>query len=193
MKVSAVIGHGKPSKEKFENPKLLNPADSNWIPWIKRHMTLAGIFTVAPDLPDPTNPIYEDWRDELDRYDVLDARKILIGYSVSAYVFLRMMSERPYEKVGKLVLPAPWLDPNGNYGGLGKFEIDPKTVERCIGGLTVLFDPGDDQQCLDSVEIIKKALPRAKYRELPGLGHFLVDGEHMTSPEFPELLEEVLS
>jgi hypothetical protein len=77
---NALIVHGKPSREKFKDPTKLDPSDSNWIPWVKRQMTLRNIFTVAIDMPRPYEPSYPAWQKEFERHDVTP-RTSLIGLS----------------------------------------------------------------------------------------------------------------
>lgn len=186
---NAILVHGKPSQKKFENPELLDPSDSNWLPWAKRQLTLRGIFAVAPDMPKPYQPVYEDWVREFERHDVHE-ETILVGHSAGAGFLVRWMNQRSEVTVAKLVLVAPWLDPNRKYGDLFDFEIDPRLAERCLGGMAIFYSSQDDEQARRSTELLISTIEIAKAIDIPAYGHFLLNNT-MTSMEFPELLDEI--
>jgi hypothetical protein len=164
---NALLVPGKPTEQRFKSAKELDPSDSNWLPWVKRRLTLRNIFAVAVDMPRPHKPDY------------------------GAGFLLRWLSENPDINIYKSALVAPWTDPNRKYGDFGDFEIDPNITERCIGGLAVLYDPQDDPQTLASMKIIREKLPEADVYAMAGFGHFMI-GNDMKGPEFPELVELVL-
>lgn len=185
-----IIVHGKPSREKYEASDT-DPSDSHWIPWAKHKMNVAGIYTVAPDMPEPYNPKYPAWERAFDRTEPWYLGTTLVGISMGAGFLLRYFSEYQKLKPEKLVLVAPFLDLKGKYGDFNDFEIDPNLVERCAGGLAVFYSSKDDEQALASLEVIRTQLPEAKYMDIPHYGHFML-GNTMETVEFPELLPEVL-
>lgn len=187
---NAILVHGKPNRARYEAPGSLDPSDSHWIPWAKHLLNVAGIRSNAPDMPSPCEPDYPDWFREFNRYDV-NEKTILVGLSAGAGFLLRYLSENDDVVVDKLLLVAPWIDPDRNYGDFGEFVIDPTMQERCVGGIAVFYSSEDDDQVTRSLEMVRAALPRARYRDIPRYGHFML-GNKMTSPEFPELLEELL-
>jgi uncharacterized protein len=187
---NAIIVHGKPPQAKFENPELLDPSDSNWLPWAKRQLTLRGIFAVVPDMPKPYDPIYEDWAQEFERHDVTE-ETILIGHSAGAGFLVRWMSEHNKQAVRSLILVAPWIDPNKKYGDFARMDaIDPTIPSRCMGSMAIFFSSLDDGQAQASHELLVNSFPGVKNIDIPEYGHFMV-GNNMTSVEFPELLEEL--
>jgi predicted alpha/beta hydrolase family esterase len=186
----AIIVHGKPSREKYEASPT-DPSDSHWIPWAKHQMNIAGVATVAPDMPVPYSPDYAAWEAEFDRQQPWKNSPTLIGLSAGASFLLRYMSENSKLEFDKLVLVAPWLDLTGKYGDFSKFRIDTAIPERCIGGLAVFHSSQDDQQALASLDLIQRALPEGDYTDIPGNGHYML-GNTMQTTEFPELLAAVL-
>ncbi|MBA3758649.1 alpha/beta hydrolase [Candidatus Saccharibacteria bacterium] len=187
---NAIIVHGKPSREKYESSET-DPSDSHWIPWAKHQLNIAGIRTVAPDMPVPYYPDYREWEIELDRHKPWQPETSLIGLSAGASLVLRYSSEYEKLRYDKIILVAPWLDIASKYGDFGNFEIDPHLSERCIGGLAVFYSSKDDDQALASLEVIQAALPNAKYIDIPGYGHYMT-GNKMETNEFPELIAEML-
>jgi predicted alpha/beta hydrolase family esterase len=187
---NALLVPGKPSEQRFKSAKELDPSDSNWIPWVKRRLTLRNIFAVAVDVPRPHKPDYEAWRKEFERHEV-GVTTTLIGHSAGAGFLLRWLSENPDVNVYKTALVAPWTDPNRKYRDFGDFEIDSNITERCIGGVAVLYDPQDDPQTLASLKTVREKLPEADVYAMAGFGHFMI-GNNMKGPEFPELVELVL-
>lgn len=188
---NAIIVHGKPSLETYRHPANLDPSDSNWLPWMKRQLTLRGIFAVAPDMPEPFFPKYPLWKREFERHDVT-AQTILIGHSAGAGFLLRWMSENPDVSVRKLALVAPWLDPNNKYGDFMDFKISGNLPERVAGRIAVFYSSQDDEQAIESVEMVAREIPQAHLINIPRYGHFMI-GNAMKNPVFPELLDEIVS
>lgn len=57
---NVVITHGKPTKERYEDPSLPKPHQTNWFPWAKDQLEGRGIPTDVPALPKPYYPVYPD-------------------------------------------------------------------------------------------------------------------------------------
>lgn len=170
--------------------ELLDPSDSNWIPWVKHQLTRRKIFAVAVDMPKPYEPDYALWRREFERHDITH-RTSLVGHSAGGAFLLRWLGENPNVKVYKTAIVAPWLDPNKKYGDFCDFEIDTEITRRCLGGLAILYDPNDDIEAQRSAATLRKVFPERAMFPMPGFGHFMV-GNKMYKPEFPELLDKVL-
>jgi predicted alpha/beta hydrolase family esterase len=118
---------------------------------------------------------------------------MLIGHSCGAGFIVRWLSERTDSKVDKVVLVAPWLNPEDNprseTGDFFHFAIDPKLIDR-TNGITIFHSDNDKPTILKSVQIIRDTIPSVKYRQFPGYGHFCE--EDMGTTHFPALLEEIL-
>ena len=187
---NAIILHGKPSKEKFENPDLLDPSDSNWIPWVKHQLTIRGYKAVAPDLPRPYAPEYDAWKKEFERHDV-GPDTSLIGHSAGAGFLLKWLSNNPNAPTSaRLILVAPWIDPNRKYGYEFICHWRGDLLSK-IGQITVFHSSNDDDQARRSLDTIRDHImpDNAVYRDIPAYGHFLTENT-MIGPEFPEILEE---
>jgi predicted alpha/beta hydrolase family esterase len=185
---TAIIIHGYYSKEEFFDIK--NPASSNdhWIPWLQRQLLLNGIETQTPEMPGFYEPNYEKWKDLLDKFEP-NENTILVGHSCGGGFILRWLSENN-KKVGKVILVAPWLDPNK--------QIDPSFFDFKMNSNLVLntkelilfYSKDDFSEVIESVNFIKSILKDIKIKEFENKGHFVL--KSLNSKEFPELLDTIL-
>ncbi|CAN5633321.1 hypothetical protein BH23PAT2_BH23PAT2_05460 [soil metagenome] len=184
---NAIILHGQPTKKRYCD--LTFPASSNyyWIPWLQKQLISKGIHTATPDVPNNWHPDLATWRKEFERYDVT-SETILVGHSCGGGFLVRWLSEHPEVKPKKVVLAAPWLNPKRleETGDFFEFLIDKRLADRTE--LIIVYSDDDTPQILDTVTVLKEALPSATYKELHGMKHFYDDSRM----EFPELLEVIV-
>jgi predicted alpha/beta hydrolase family esterase len=179
--------HGKPTRERYENPEIPKPHKANWFAWVRHELERDGYATVGtPVFPEPDSPNYEVWKEVFDRYDI-DSRTSIVGHSAGAEFALRIMSERTAMRLSQLVLVAPWSDVNGKYGNFSKYEINP-TIARRIGRITIFNSLDDSKSIQDNVDRLRNILPEAHYEEFTNYGHFMV-GNNMETVAFPELID----
>ncbi len=186
---NAFLIHGKPSKEKYQDLGQPRPAVDHYHPWVARELAKRGITTYMPTLPRAYDPSYEESVAAILSLP-LNSETLVVGRSLGAGVMLRLMSERNDIVLSKLIFVAPWTDPLRNYGRLFDFELDPSIPDRIKNGITVFYSSKDDAQSLKSLEAIRETIPKAKYRDIPEYGHYMI-GNTMESPAFPELFEEI--
>lgn len=185
----AVILHGKPTRERYENPEIPKPHKANWFPWIKSELFKVGIEASVPPLPLPYHPVFKDWKETFEKEKV-DEQTGLVGHSAGAEFLLRWLSENEDARAERLVLVAPYRDYLGKYGDFSKYELDKGLASR-IGKLTIINSLDDDEPIQRRTQELVKTFPEAKYIELDGYGHFRI-GHNMTSPELPVLLDELV-
>lgn len=186
---NAILLHGKPKQEKFENPDLLDPSDSHWIPWAKHQLTIHGYFAVAPDLPKPYAPKYSDWEREFERHDINDSTTI-IAHSAGAGFILKWLNTHGAARIEKLVMVAPWLDPHRKYRP--EFDFAARSnLNRRIGSVIVFYSSLDDEQALASMEMVYREMPNARYIDIPENGHYML-GNRMETVEFDRLIDEII-
>lgn len=185
---NAIIIHGMPYKEEFFDANLPISSERHWLPWLRKELIARGINAVTPEMPIPYNPEYEAWKNVFETYP-LTKETILVGHSCGAGFIIRYLSENNV-KVGKVVLVAPWLDPERSLDtGMFDFTIDIDLLSKA--GSTVIFSSTDDMEDVKaSVEILKKEIPSIRIVEFKEYGHFCV--EDMGTDVFPELLKEIL-
>lgn len=183
---------GRPDKEQYYDPTSPSNSNNHWFTWLTQQLMIHDIFTVALEIPTPWQPRYEIWKKELERFDI-SPETILVGHSCGGGFIVRWLSENKDKKVSKVVLVAPWLNPENNprseTADFFDFEINPDLVNQ-TDGITI-FKSDNDKPTIDkSVEIIREKVKGIKYREFHAYGHFRIDD--MKTEVFPELLEEIL-
>jgi predicted alpha/beta hydrolase family esterase len=101
---------------------------------------------------------------------------------------VRWLSENQNIRCRKVILVAPWIDPEREFDTTDffDFEIDPKIAVR-VKKFVVYSSTNDDNRIQASIKIIRKEIPDHTYREFENVGHFASFKNH----EFPELLEEL--
>ena len=151
---NAIIIHGMPDREEYYD--VNRPASSNchWLPWIQKQLLLKDIVAQAPEMPVPYNPEYSAWKNILERFP-LNEDTILVGHSCGGGFIVRYLSQNNI-KVGKVVLVAPWVDPD-NFLNTGMFDfvIDPEIVSK-TNGITIFESTNDMDEVQKSIEIIKQ-------------------------------------
>jgi predicted alpha/beta hydrolase family esterase len=187
MKTVIVI-HGMPTKEEFEQDP--EQTKLHWIPWLKHELEAKHIATTTPEMPVPYAPVYEQWKDSFERL-VRTEETVLVGHSAGGGFLVRWISEQN-EKVGKVILVAPWIDPDHidreHTTNFFDFTIDPHLVAK-TDGVTVFISEDDDIPMLRTVEELEKQVPGISIIRKKNAGHF-TSGDGFA--EFPELLSEIL-
>lgn len=187
--MNAIIIHGMPSKEEYVSIAGYKASAQHWIPWLSHELIKRGIHADTPEMPKPYAPSYKDWCAVFEQFEITNDT-ILVGHSCGAGFLVRWLSEHPV-LIKKLVLVAPWIDPEKTLStDFFNFVIDTTLVSR-IGSIVVLYGDTDEYDVLVSVDELKATLPGGYYSALPGKGHCTY--EDMGTIVFPELLEVVLS
>lgn len=188
---NAIILHGAPGKEEYYHPKAPSMSNSHWIPWLQGQLLKHDIAAATPEVPRSYERQYETWITEIERFE-MTPETILVGHSTGCGIFIKYLSLHPQIKVGKVILVAPYLDPDQVHhkSFMNDFEIDQNLTYR-THGITIFNSDNDQTSIQKSVELLRQKIPGIKYREFHHYGHFLY--EHMYAAEFPELLEEILS
>ncbi len=187
MKTAFVIA-GWSTKEEFYKPERPAPTNDHWYPWIQKQLLIRDILAQTPEMPVSYDPDYEKWKWMMDQFEI-DKDSVLIGHSCGGGFLVRWLSENK-KKVGKIILVAPWLDPEHLIDeNFFKFDIDPELASR-VESLTIMYSLDDEEDILQSIEMIKKSIPGVRSVEFKDKGHFVLESMHTT--EFPELLEVCL-
>ncbi len=186
---TAILVPGRPDKDETYDPQYPSNSNSHWFPWLTKKLIINDIHTVAIELPNPWQPRYEIWKKEFERFEV-DEDTILVGHSCGGGFLVRWLSENKNAKAGKVVLVAPWLNPEDNpvsdTADFFKFEIDPNFIRRAQS-VTIFKSDNDQETVHKSVDIIRKHVPAIGYKEFHNKGHFCFEDLH--TDEFPELAE----
>jgi predicted alpha/beta hydrolase family esterase len=187
---TAIIIHGM-SDDKEEYLKMLSSENEecwHWLLWLKDELVKKNIISEVLIMPEAYNPEYNAWKEMFERLP-LNEETILVGHSCGGGFIVRYLSENDV-KVGKVVLVAPWIDPDKYLKTrMFNFEIDEKIVAK-TKGITIFSSTNDMQEVQDSIKILKEKIKDIKVVEFINKGHFCYGD--MKTCEFPELLEEVL-
>lgn len=184
---NAILIHGTCDKDEYFDDQYPSLSNSHWFPWLQKQLLIKGVHTDTPEMPDAHTPEYSKWKREFDRFDV-NEDTILVGHSCGGGFLLRWLSENPI-KVDKVVLVAPWLDPDRDKTtDFFEFEIDSEVINRA-NKFVVYVSNDDEQDILDSVSTIKDKIQGIRVKPFEGLGHF-TEGE-MKRKDFSELLDEL--
>src|SRR3989304_5335346 len=111
---NAIILHGLPDKDEYYDPDFPAQSNAHWIPWLQKQLQRKDIFTQTPEMPLSFKPEYTVWRKELERYDI-GPKTLLVGHSCGGAFLVLWLSEHKDVKVAKVVLVAPWINPDGRY------------------------------------------------------------------------------
>lgn len=187
---NAIILHGGPSKEEYYDPKAPSMSNAHWIPWLQGQLLKHDIPTTTPEVPWSFDRNWKVWLKEVERFDI-GPETILIGHSTGAGFFVKYLSINKNIKVNKVILVAPWLDPDREYtkNFFDDFEIDPDFPSR-TAGVTILNSDNDQESVLKTVRTIRDKVKNIHYREFHNYGHFC--HEDLKTDKFSELLEIVL-
>jgi uncharacterized protein len=189
---TAILVPGRPDKEEYYDPKYPSNSNNHWFPWLTKQLMMNDIHTVAIEPPKPWQPRYDVWKREFERFDI-DSDTILVGHSCGGGFLVRYLSEHKDLKVGKVVLVAPWINPD-NYevsdtADFFDFQIDPDFPTR-TEGITVFISSDDEPSVVETVGILKEKVKNIELKEYKDKGHFT--SETLGTEEFPELLAVIL-
>jgi predicted alpha/beta hydrolase family esterase len=186
---NCIIIHGCPSDvEKAMDPDT-RTYDKHWIPWTKQELKVRGISTDTPLMPEPWDPVYEAYKEELNKYEI-NKDTVLIGHSCGCAFLVRWLGETKRE-VKKLILVAPWKIPDEGDRIKERFyvyEIDSDIKNR-IQDIIMFTSNDEEEEGKESLKIFHGVLG-GEIIDIPNQGHYTMND--MGRTDFPELIEAVL-
>jgi predicted alpha/beta hydrolase family esterase len=190
---NAILIPGRPDNDEHYDPKSPANSENHWFSWLKRQLILKDIHAVSIEPPFPFRPRYDEWKKEFERFDIT-SDTILVGHSCGGGFLVRYLSEHKDLQVGKVVLVAPWMNPESyevsDTADFFEFDIDPEFPSR-TKGVAVFISSDDESSVVKTVDILKDKVNGLELHEYTDKGHFCL--EDLGTVEFPELLKEVLS
>ena len=185
----AIIVHGKPGKKEYYDPNRPSSSNYHWIPWLQKQLQINEISTQTPEMPHAFEPNYEVWAKEFERYEITP-NTILAGHSCGGGFLIRWLSEHKRVTVGKMILVAPWIDPDREETtDFFEFKLDPSIAKR-TKNFTIFYSDNDHKSVAKTVQILKDKVIGCEFKEFHDYGHFTQ--EDMKTPEFPELIKALL-
>ena len=185
---NAILVPGRPDKNQHYDPSLPSNSEEYWFSWLKRQLILNDIHANAIEPPMPFRPRYDEWKKEFERFDI-NSETALVGHSCGGGFLVRYLSEHRELNVGKVVLVAPWINPDNealsDTADFFSFVIDPNFPKR-TSGVTIFISSDDYPSVVKTVAIVSKQVHNLDIREYNDRGHF-------KEKEFPELLDLILA
>lgn len=186
----AILLHGWSDKSEYYDSSLPSASNHQWHPWLQKQLQLHDIDAQTPEVYMGWRLEYDDWRQAFERYQP-DENTMLVGHSCGGGFIVRWLTENPNVRVGKVVLVAPWLNPD-NYEPDTKFfefTINPRIVDQ-TQGLTIFESDNDMDTVKASVALLRDTLQDVEYKTFHNKGHFCI--EDLGGNEFPELRDYLL-
>ncbi len=179
-------------KERVTKEDLVKTFDKRW----KDNLAadLGGEFEVfTPEMPNSQDAKYDEWKIWFEKFfPFLTDGVVLIGHSLGGVFLARYLSENKFpKKIAALFLvAAPFFKPSKKLGVKANagFTVkdDLKKIESQAGEIFIFHSSDDSVVAISHAKVYKKYLPKAKFVQLHGLGHFRMD-------HFPELVNEIQS
>lgn len=189
---NAIIIHGVPSEKEYYDSNIDSPSNSHWLPWLQKQLLVHDILAQTPEMPFPFLPNFEDWEKIINKFDI-NEETTLIGHSGGAGFLVKYLSLNKI-KVKKVILVAPWINPEHDEIGSKMFESDFSFINKDLVSETkriIIFESDNDEDYVqESVRILKENIKGLESRNFHNYGHFTLSD--MGTREFPELLEETL-
>lgn len=186
---NAIILHGCPEKDDYYSPKLPSESNAHWLPWLQKELLIRDIHAVTPEVPHAYDPQWDVWVREVERYPI-GPETILVGHSCGGGFWVKYLSLHPELYVDKVVLVAPWLDPDYTIDEhFFAFEPDAQLASRTTE--LAIFKSNDDSDSVHrSIDYLCSKIPGIQMREFTGHGHFTYD--NLKGIPFPALLDEIV-
>ena len=132
---NAIIIHGMPSKESYYVAGADAQSNSHWLPWIQQQLIVRDVLAQTPEMPKPYEPNYDAWLKVFNQFEVND-NTILIGHSCGGGFLAKWLTENDV-KVKKVILVAPWIDPEGSVEMFSNFTVGNDLVSKTTDGVTI--------------------------------------------------------
>ena len=183
----AYILHGCCDEEEFFSDVYPSPSNSHWLPWLQKQLLMQGYLCQTPEMPKPYAADYAAWKTLWETMP-LDDETVLVAHSCGCGFLLRWLSENQ-QQAQKLVMVAPWLDPQRTCGDFLRCTLAKDLAER-VKEIHVFYSADEPVTGVEeTVQLVQNTYPTATLHQCDKMGHFCF--EEMETVEFPELLKVV--
>ena len=125
---TALILHGVCPEEEFFFSKRPSPSNAWWLPWLQQQFLRAGWQCQTPELPHPYRPSYAEWKETFEWFKP-QKLSLLVGHGAGAGFAVKYMQERRL-RLEKLLLVAPWLDPEREFDDFLQTALHPAALNK---------------------------------------------------------------
>ncbi|MBP5343534.1 MAG: alpha/beta hydrolase [Alphaproteobacteria bacterium] len=168
---NALILHGTCDKDEYFDLSYPSLSNSHWFPWLQKQFLCHDILCQTPEMPKAYHPNYSDWKETFERVYNKDV-KIIIGHSAGAGFMLKWLQNNPDVKLEKLILVAPWLDPDKEYGNFLDFQMNKAALNN-IKKVVLFYSSDDEKEIINSVDQILSFYKNIKVQSFEDKGHFV--------------------
>lgn len=184
----AYILHGCCDRDEYYSPDHPSPSNHHWIPWLQKQLLMNGYECQTPDMPTPYAPDYDAWLRIFEALPV-DETTTLIGHSCGCGFLLKWLNKSG-AVIDKLVMVAPFLDPQRRFGNFLQCRLRPDLMAQARE-IHVFYSADDPVGGIkETVDMVMEGYPSAKLHKFERHGHFTLSA--MGEERFPELLKTVL-
>lgn len=185
---NCIIVHGGPGST--PPAKHHDLGERHWMGWLNKELNSRGIKTDNPEMPNPWNPVYEDYKKEFEKYHI-DENTILVGHSHGCAFLVRWLGDSK-QKIKKLILVAPYkiaVGDNKFKKEFYNFDIDPSIKNR-VEEIIIFTSNDEEEEGKMSVKMYYDAIG-GQIINLKDHGHYTT--KYMGTIEFPEILQKIIS
>lgn len=165
----ALILHGTCESDEFFNSRYPSPSNAHWLPWLQQRFLRNGFLCQNPELPYPYQPVYEEWKKTFEQFTP-QTQDYIVGHSAGAGFILKYLQTQNLQ-LEKLILVAPWLDPQHLDGEFMKTDLNPQALKD-TKEIHLLCSDDDEEDIQISKKRILEAYPQIIYHQFLNLGHF---------------------
>ena len=178
---TALILHGICPEEEFFFSKYPSPSNAWWLPWLQQQFLRAGWQCQTPELPHPYRPSYAEWKETFEWFKP-QKLSLLVGHGAGAGFAVKYMQERRL-RLEKLLLVAPWLDPEREFDDFLQTALHPAALNN-IGEVHLIFSEDDKEAERQTKDRLLAAYPQIVFHDYLNFGHFTAGN---TGRSFQEL------
>lgn len=168
--------------------------DDGWYPWLDQKISNENNKIIRFNMPNTEKPTIEEWTSELNKQvDNLDENTYFIGHSIGCQTILRYLETKNVDKIGGILLVAPWLDLlpkaiededsyNTAYSWIHT-DINFEKIKKMTDKITCIFSDDDYFVSLNQKD---------RFEELLDAKTIIVNNKgHISSEDGVEELEEI--
>ncbi len=167
---TAFILHGVCDRAEYLDIDFPSPSNAHWLPWLQQMFLRSGVLAQCLEMPVPYAPVYEDWVKVWERQDIRPD-SIVVGHSAGCGFILKWLAQNPDVRLSKLVLVAPWRDPQREAGEFVQGPLDGGLVAR-VGEMHILASGDDMEDVVASVGELTAFYKEAHIHRFEKHGHF---------------------
>lgn len=164
---TALILHGfSPQKKLFS----FKPTSRRWwLPWLQQQFLDAGWQCRIPLFPLPDCPVYEEWKQTLEQFTPREL-SFLIAHGAGAGFIVKYLQKNRL-RLEKLLLVAPWLDPEQKFGNFLQTDLNAEALNG-IKEIHLMFSEDDSADVRQTKDRLLTAYPQIIFHDYLNFGHF---------------------